>query len=1146
MKRYFLSIVALLLVAVGAYAEETVYTIKLAGQDLYFTTNEVVDNAPQTTYSLSATPEKFYITPSGDGFIIQSAENEKYVGHTVANSWDFSDDESVWYIGQMDGTVTTITKDGTKGFGVDKQQAGAAVFTDKANQFWQVVEYTEGEGGGEGGGTGGGGEGGGGGKPDPVDPSNYAPSASTQVYDQLALFGDGILDLFSAALDKGRKYPTDEEFAAYGIDPIELNFVRSHVRPRSILLDHSKDINQSVQEGRRLWMNIPFGIGKNQGGYPNTNAGDDTFTGWNYTHVFGAWNNGLFHAPSVLTDAGHKHGTDVYSGIKFFESWTAGSGASGWVGKVQTKDPNRYGGYKYVEPLINALMYFGQDGINYNFEDSGYAQPDVIGFHQAAYALAKERGFHNFHIGIYTAISVLDNSNVEALLGKDGKKTADAFLNYASSDFQTATNIQKSISVAKNAMGSCEDVYQGTWIVGMNRSWTNLSKAGTKPMNIVLWGEHAESRLHSYNAGNDAIEYADNYQKLQERFFSGGYRNPATRPAETNSANWQNEDPKQDGLRTFQGMAHYIPERTTLQQNLPFLTHFCTGSGDRYNYKGKKTAGSWYNVGAQDYQPTYRWLVYKMGTTTAVKDGAGLPEYTIADAYTGGTCLRLTNTEAVDIQLYRGELTCSAGTPKATLALKRYEGAPAGTVSVIVKKKGSDQWLETPFQNVKGSEWEEQTVALQGVAQGDVIEYWGLRANGNTQDLLVGKLELSDDARLLPAGVKDLLVDVKEETQVSLSVKLAWGVEAQAKERAAYDLLYNDEANIDHFEVLYKNGEEGRVSEIGRTTSWATYVGNILMAEGEDPYIGVRSVSVDGKSYSNVVWVHVPRAAASELPAESAAVGSYPLSQVNDSAEGFETARSSRWFKTIKSAGADENIDLSYTANPSNDFNYHLVEKSIKAQQGQSISLTWTDARAGDGLNYCTARGYADWDRDYNFNAAGDELIWSLGASNSKKENTALKSPYTITFKIPEDAVTGESRVRLVFSDAWFPHPGATGLTAKGFTIDVPLEITGTNSVRQPAVDTHDQGIADEPAGLSNEEPEGIYTTQSEVSRALFDGETIALENVDKVWVIATDGRIMNYQLSADAISTRGYAPGTYMIRMQQGAVIRTAKILVK
>ncbi len=44
---------------------------------------------------------------------------------------------------------------------------------------------------------------------------------------------------------------------------------------------------------------------------------------------------------------------------------------------------NSDGTYKYVDPIINCLMYFGVDGLNFNWEDTGYANKEVIEFHQA-------------------------------------------------------------------------------------------------------------------------------------------------------------------------------------------------------------------------------------------------------------------------------------------------------------------------------------------------------------------------------------------------------------------------------------------------------------------------------------------------------------------------------------------------------------------------------------------------------------------------------------------------------------------------------------------------------------------------------------------------------------------------------------------
>ncbi|MBR5689666.1 MAG: endo-beta-N-acetylglucosaminidase, partial [Prevotella sp.] len=224
--------------------------------------------------------------------------------------------------------------------------------------------------------------------------AQYDPSASREIFD-FAPFTDGnLLNLFYDAQQAGRQYPTQAEFEAAGFNMMDIEFVRSHVRPRAVINDQSNQLYTGVKNTRRLWMNIPMGTAKSIGGYPGTNVGDDTYSFWNYTYMFGSWNHGLFQAPGAWIDAAHQNGTDILSGIKFFESWTPGSGDQAYSKLITEK--NADGSFKYVKPLISVLMYFGADGINYNWEDASYSNADVVAFHKALYKEAAARGFNNF------------------------------------------------------------------------------------------------------------------------------------------------------------------------------------------------------------------------------------------------------------------------------------------------------------------------------------------------------------------------------------------------------------------------------------------------------------------------------------------------------------------------------------------------------------------------------------------------------------------------------------------------------------------------------------------------------------------------------------------------------------------------------
>lgn len=986
-----------------------------------------------------------------------------------------------------------------------------------------------------------------------------SPTASTTVYNFDKFSPETILTLFNTALENGRTYPTDAEFEAVGILPSDVAFIRSHVRKAPILSRADRLVTKTY-ETRNLWCNLPMDIGSDGlAGYPDGDFGSDVFSMWQYTNLFGSWNHGFFQAPGAWVDAAHKNGTDILSGIKFFESWGTGDGT--WTKFCTAKNPD--GTYKYVKPLINAVMYFGADGINYNWEDNGYANADIVAFHKALYKEAAAQGFDNFHLGLYTGNSTLTTATSNALYGDKTGQTADLMLNYSAGDF--SYGIGPSVTAAEAATGSADRLYTGVWISSMDRGWTRLdANAQAHKAGICLWGEHGQSRFLSYNKGADAMETQANYQRLLERGFSGGNRNPANRPKVSNNGNnWEQVGTKLP-LSTFCGIAEFIPERSAIQGNLPFSTHFNLGNGDRYNYKGKKTGASWYNMANQDIVPTFRWLVYNSGTETVASDIQ--PEFTHADAYTGGSCLVLTGKSTAtgnDIVLYKTQLKVSAANPVVKIALKSgKEGTMATDLSVIVRKQGTNAWVEVPVGNVEGATWQEKKLDLSALATGDVIDRIGLRVKGSNSNykLYVGKLEISDDFKVAPATVKDLLAEVKAETKQTMSLKLNWKVNATATERAKWDLLYNDEANIDHFEVFYKNGANGHVTEVGRTTQWVAFI-NQIKFEGndDDPYVGVRAVSKDLKTYSPVEWVHVSRAAQDQLPNYQA--DTYGVSRMDPACEGADIARKVRYVTDVTTSGAEQNI--AYHANgPVEDGSQYAnaLDHTLKVKQGQEVELyikcfnstgISVDGKSDDGLRWCFAGGWMDLDGSGTFNPDDitknpkeGERLFFLGktrAGTPEFETAGIRHKFTV----PADARTGQSRLRIVFSDAWFEGMfQPTGLHAKGFTIDFNVEIVGDNAQRPTPPDAHDQGVAEQPDGL-NGSTEGISQTETGRPAISVEGGVVRFVNVDKAWIYATDGKLVRFVQNANASAT-GLFPGTYVVKMQSANVIRSQKLVVK
>lgn len=980
------------------------------------------------------------------------------------------------------------------------------------------------------------------GAPSTMSAQTNTGSTSTTIYDFAGFSDQTLLNLFASALEKGRKYPTTQELKDAGLYE-ELEFVRSHVRKREIL-DREDRLVRNTYKERDLFMNIPSGAGSTIGGYPSKDFASDNFSMWNYTNLFGSWNHGLFQAPGSWADAAHKNGTDIMSGIKFFDT-TGGRGghATGWVDFIKTK--NTDGTFKYTRPLIHLLQFLGMDGINYNFEARGYDDSEVIKFHQSLYQYANQVNFDNFHIAIYTFYSSLTNYNTEALFGKNNVKTSDLMLNYASSDF--SYNMASSVQEAKRSMGTAKGLYAGVWIVGMDRGWNRLDNGDAKECGLCLWGEHAQSRFWSYNTGGNAQERMSNYQTLLERGFSGGKRNPADRPAISNLGNnWEWSGTKAP-LSTFAGLASWIPERSAINGKLPFSTYFNTGAGEVYTYKGKKTAGSWYNMSNQDIVPTYRWLVYD-GNTTNVSDKVQ-PEFTYEDSYTGGSCLKLTGkgtASSTDIVLYKTNLTGTSGAIKAQVAIKTGKDTPANSnLALIVRLKNSNQWKEFDVNGTTDSKWVEHTVALTGLSSTDVIDRIGLRVKNvdNQYKLLVGKLAIVDDYTVAPQGVKDLTIQVKEENKSSLSVKATWALSSATEG----SVVYNDDANVDHFEVLYKNGENGTVSEIGRTSQWATYIGDIEMGESDKPFIGVRSVSKDLKTYSPVEWKEVPRANYASLPEKKN--NPYGEPELDMSADGYKTAQQVRYVETFKTEGGTTNID--YTApGPKGGTNYVDATEGnlLTVNQGQTITIKIKGHEGQDDLRFCFGRGWIDLNGDYNFEPGtiaenGEELFTVGKLRKGVIEN--VNPGQTISVTIPNDAKRGMTRMRIVFSDAWFQGSLLpTGKFNKGFAIDFAVNITGTNAERPTPKSTRDEGTAEQPEGLSSST--SITSFAGEASALVQTSKDLKFSNVEKAWIFGVDGSLVKVLDNPQQYEIKSLPKGIYLVKMLNNNVIRTQKVVIK
>lgn len=996
----------------------------------------------------------------------------------------------------------------------------------------------------------------------------YPASTSAQIYDQTPWDDQKVLKLFAKAYEDGRNYPTKAEFEEIGLT-MDLEFVRSHTRQRPVYFDASKDIVQDINHNRRLWCNLPAGYGKGTGGYPSIEFDQDVFSFWNYTNLFGAWNYGFLQAPGAWIDAAHKNGTRMYGGIAFFESWNNDGSEDAFQKFITTKnEPGSEYTYTYSRAFVNAAAFFGSDGYNYNSEGTIYQQSDFVNFHAEVKKISNDLNILGFGIGQYTMNAGLDASNIGYLYGNAEKgEIYDCMLNY-SGNLLYYRGVPGSIAAVEAAGLSMDNVYQGHLLVGLDHDyWVQMNNNETqKRMNVVIWGEHDQSRFFQFRVGDDPMSIQSNYQKLMEKAFSGANRNPLLRPEINN--NWgkfQVADPSQanEQLNNSPGFASMFAERTAIGPSLPFETNFALGNGESYFYKGKVTHGSWYNMSQQDIVPTYRWLVTAKGDMATYANEINV-EFTHEDAYMAGSSIRLSGStvNGNDIVLYRTNLKATEGNVKVDLAVKSgKEGENASNLSVILRKAGSDEWIEVPYGTTLGKTWEAKTMEVAGIAKGDVIEYIGLRVNGGTTSdysMLVGHLKVSDDRKVEVAPIRDnsLVVEVKEETTASLSVKLNWepNYDGYTTSIDKFGMVYNDEVNIDHFEIMFKEGENGKIREIGRTAQWATYIGNIPMEQSATAFIGVRSVSVDLKTVSPIQWVAIPRYAG-ELPDPQVEdpYGKTWMSSVGNGT--LETCIEHIWVEKVTTSGATQNLNYVVTSNPlkgvSEEQYYFAADHKLVVEQGQTITINYKGNNSGtpESLQYDFVNAYIDYDGNYSFLDA-DETIGKFG--NLNQGTIGIVEPgLELTITIPADAKPGESRLRIVGSDAWTAHPGPTGGTVKGYSIDFPMEIVGENPGRKGAEtykDRRDQGEAEEPENtqMDSIEEVGIDTNTAFSSVSVVDGMAYFV-NTDKAWFYTIDGRCVKHVADAKvAASVADLTKGVYVVKMQNGQIVRSSKVIVK
>lgn len=653
------------------------------------------------------------------------------------------------------------------------------------------------------------------------------------------------------------------------------NFFISRVPLKSRFVNAATQANKNLNDdnAKNLCWCVPIGeMTKKWGPMPRWNFDGDNFNMWQYINIHANWSNSWWRVPGSFNDVAHKNG--VRTGCLYFIDWASSVTESSSSGKTLAalcaKDSK--GNFKYAKKLMQFLRYYGIDGIGLNPEGSWSStlNNNFSSFLAACHKEAEAMNFP-FHVEWYAFVSNsggLSDNGCELSVGgndkwfqKDGYPVTDVFfLNYNWTD----SDLSGSAEAARSLGRSTFDVYAGFDQQGRgyggygNGGWNALMN---NPVSIVVWGAHDRSQVYasSTEGGQSDLSVQKEYQTKQELLFSGGNRNvlnlPALNTERTVNATYNK-------LETWHGYAKAVREQSSLTE-LPFVTRFGLGNGLWLKKQGETTFDhKWYNLGMQDYLPTWRWWIDNGDGVTAPAD-AIQADFTFDDAWYGGSCLKLHGaTTKSNLRLFSTKFPVASANDRISLTFKVVSGTDP-KLSLTASKLGSENVftaVKVPAEGIVRGQW--MTVEFKasdfGLAAGDEIACLGLSVEGTdaNYETLLGEYSVVPEA-FAETPVQPVIThaEVMKRLYNRADIKVTFDVPFSGTRPEAYTdcPIYNEEVGAWYYEIYVKQGESEKL--VATTTTWASYVVDApLDGVSEDLQIGVRTVGRDGKTVSDITW----------------------------------------------------------------------------------------------------------------------------------------------------------------------------------------------------------------------------------------------------------------------------------------------------
>ncbi|MBR3608863.1 MAG: T9SS type A sorting domain-containing protein [Bacteroidales bacterium] len=663
------------------------------------------------------------------------------------------------------------------------------------------------------------------------------------------------------------------------------NFTISRVKPRQRFTNAQTQVRPEQNSDRKLLWWCPIG-GDGWNALSSYYFGGELWTMWSYTDIYGNWTAPFVSVPAPMLDVCHKNGVQI--------SCLA---AVPWAANIYCTDASGHGYYlnKLVsdaggaDKFLKYLKYYGIDGIGFNSEFSwrgtlsGSGPYSGYGFHTAmkkflgdCYTGAAEYGvpFHNCWYSLtnndgFCGGSSALNENNKDWFDYEGKPTSTAyFTNYYAAPSHSQTCVDNYFPNR-----SSYDVYMGVdYQAGYSlQNWLILPNYR---ISLGLWGAHNRNMIYEQRGerGSTPLQMQQTYMKIVENVFTGSSNNPVNPPAmsETTKFNSTAED--------AWGWAQLITARSTLMcqdgKDLsadPFVTNFNLGNGFFFNVEGERQANTeWYNLGIQDFLPTWRWWFTKtyMGRTAEEVSNDLKAEFTWDDAWFGGSCLQISGgTDETYLQLFKTKYEVKqndyltirykvlSGTGSIAWACSEWDAASIEVSKDIKTNVDPDEngWItvETPIGGRSGIKLNDK-----------VIAQLGLKFQNTSDDykVLIGQVSLTrgkvgNSNRPSAPTVEKSRMMARNYKGVDMKIIFNMNDAYSGAAKKAWEPIYNNEVETSYFRIYtQQEGEEAKV--FTGTTSWASYVvaAPYDAVKGGGLRIGVAAVSLDYETESEIAW----------------------------------------------------------------------------------------------------------------------------------------------------------------------------------------------------------------------------------------------------------------------------------------------------